>query len=304
MLQRTGPGAGSRKNLALADFVRGRAQRVSAVLRTALSATLRRSPSLKVESAHRRGQFKTKLRAILNYAMLRAFPLMRVVVSKLPSPVKRALGKVLIRLGWTPASSTPPQLEDRTAYSVLSARFGQLRPVHIYRMPEAAARVTMVTDSVNAGSLFGGVGTAMIFCALLAERLGSALRVVTRTERPDRKNLQKILAIHGIPLPPSVEFVHADMSALGRSFDIRKSDIFITTSWWTTCAVKRSIPAEQIVHIIQEDERMFYPHGDDHLLCHESLSDPSVRFIVNSRLLFDHFFGRRLGDNRQKWNVV
>ena len=152
----------------------------------------------------------------------------------------------------------------------------------------------MVTDSVNAGSLFGGVGTAMIFCALLARRLGSPLRVVTRTERPDRKNLQKILAIHGIPLPPSIEFVHADMSALGRSFDIRKSDIFITTSWWTTCAVKRSIPAEQIVHIVQEDERMFYPHGDDHLLCHELLSDPSVRFIVNSRLLFDHFLAEGL----------
>jgi hypothetical protein len=289
--------------LALADLVRGRAPRLSAVLRTARLATLRRSPSQKALAAHRHGQLKAKLRAILTSAMRRAFPLMRVVVLRLPSPVKRALRKALIRLGWTPAPPTPSQLEertaqledrtaqleDRTAYSVLSARFGQLRPIHIYRMPETAPRVTMVTDSVNAGSLFGGVGTAMIFCALLARRLGSPLRVVTRTERPDRKNLRKILAIHGIPLPSSVEFAHADMSALGRSLDIRKSDIFVTTSWWTTCAVKRSIPAEQIVHIIQEDERMFYPYGDDHLLCHESLSDPRLRFIVNSRLLFDHF---------------
>ena len=289
MLQRTGPGAGSRKDLALADFVHSRARRVSAVLRTARSATLRRIPSQKAQATARRGRFKTALRATLNYAMLRAFPLARVVAPKLPSPVKQALRNALIRLGWAPVSSAPPRLEDRTAYTVLSARFSQLRPIHIYRMPETAPRVTMVTDSVNSGSLFGGVGTAMIFCALLARRLGSPLRVVTRTERPDRSNLQKILTIHGAPLPSSVEFVQADASALGRSLDVRKSDVFVTTSWWTTCAVKRSIPAEQIVHIIQEDERMFYPHGDDHLLCHESLSDPRVRFIVNSRLLFDHF---------------
>jgi hypothetical protein len=186
-------------------------------------------------------------------------------------------------------SNPPPQLEEHTVYDVLNARFGQLKPIHIYRMPETEARVTMVTDSINAGSLYGGVGTAMIFCALLASRLGSSLRVVTRTQRPDRKNLQKILAIHGVPLPPSVEFVHADVGALGRSLDVRKSDIFVTTSWWTTRAVERSIPAEQIVHIIQEDERMFYPYGDDHLLCHESLSNPSLRFVVNSRLLFEHF---------------
>jgi hypothetical protein len=156
-------------------------------------------------------------------------------------------------------------------------------------MPETAPRVTMVTDSINVGSLYGGIGTAMIFSASLANRLASPLRVVTRRERPGRTNLQKILTIHGAPLPPSVEFVHADVSALGRSLAIRESDIFITTSWWTTCAVKRSVPAEQIVHIVQEDERMFYPYGDDHLLCQESLSDPRLRFIVNSQLLFDHF---------------
>ena len=185
-------------------------------------------------------------------------------------------------------------MEDRTTYNVLSARFSELKPIHIYRMHETAPRVTMVTDSVNAGSLFGGVGTAMIFCALLANQLASPLRVVTRRERPDKTNLQNILTIHGAPLPPNIEFAHTDVSELGRSLDIRKSDIFITTSWWTTCAVKRSVPAEQIVHIVQEDERMFYPYGDDHLLCQESLSDPCLRYVVNSRLLFDHFAAEKL----------
>src|ERR1700683_5253578 len=291
MLRRVGPGAGSRKNSAPTDLVRGRARIIGAVLRTARSATPRRIPS---PTAHQPGKLKAKLRAILNSAMRRAFPLMRVAVLRLPSPVKRTLRTALKRLGWTAAPSAPPQLEDRTTYNVLSARFSELKPIHIYRMHETAPRVTMVTDSVNAGSLFGGVGTAMIFCALLANQLASPLRVVTRRERPDKTNLQNILTIHGAPLPPNIEFAHTDVSELGRSLDIRKSDIFITTSWWTTCAVKRSVPAEQIVHIVQEDERMFYPYGDDHLLCQESLSDPCLRYVVNSRLLFDHFAAEKL----------
>jgi O-antigen biosynthesis protein len=278
-----------RKDLALANLVNDRARRVSAVLQTIQFAAPCRVQSANVHAKYRRGQFKVAFRAVLNSAIRRAYPLMRVSFSKLPAPAKQVLHGAVRRLGWTAALSMPPHLAERTPYNVLSARFAQLNPIHVYRMPETASRVTMVTDSVNAGSLYGGVETAMIFCALLAGRLNSSLRVVTRTERPDRRNLQKILAIHGVPLPPSVEFVHADVGALGHSLDIRKSDIFVSTSWWTTCAIKRSIPAEQIVQMIQEDERMFYPYGDERLLCHEALSDPSLRFIVNSRLLFEHF---------------
>src|SRR3712207_8969189 len=49
--------------------------------------------------------------------------------------------------------------------------------------------VTLVTDSINAGSLFGGVGTAMVLGALLARRLDADLRLVTLTEPPEAGNL-------------------------------------------------------------------------------------------------------------------
>jgi hypothetical protein len=72
--------------------------------------------------------------------MRHAFPLMRVAVSKLPSPANRALRAALKRLGWTAGPSAPPQLEDRTTYNTLSTRFSQLKPIHIYRMPETAPK--------------------------------------------------------------------------------------------------------------------------------------------------------------------
>jgi hypothetical protein len=54
MLQRTGPGAGPRKNLALADLVRGRARNVSAALGTARVAKHHRIPSQKASATHQR----------------------------------------------------------------------------------------------------------------------------------------------------------------------------------------------------------------------------------------------------------
>ena len=33
---------------------------------------------------------------------------------------------------------------------------------------------------------------------------------------------------------------------------------------------------------------MFYPYGDDRLRCSEMLSDSDIRFVVNSKMLFDH----------------
>ncbi len=52
MVERTGPGAGSRKNLALADLIRDRARRLGAALRTAGAAKQRRIPSQKMSAAH------------------------------------------------------------------------------------------------------------------------------------------------------------------------------------------------------------------------------------------------------------
>ena len=46
---------------------------------------------------------------------------------------------------------------------------------------------------------------------------------------------------------------------------------------------------EQILYLLQEDERMFYPRGDERLLCAEVLASESIRFVINSEMLFQHF---------------
>ena len=180
---------------------------------------------------------------------------------------------------------TPPPLD-----SILSAHFGHLAPLPVYAAPHHRRRVTIVTDSINAGSLYGGVGTALLLGVLTAKRLDADLRLITRTERADMGNIEPVLRVHGLSWTGEIESLFVPRAGLagGRDVPVSDTDILLTTSWWTTWPAREAAPARQIVYLLQEDERMFYPFGDDQLRCSETLSDPDVFTVVNSHLLLDH----------------
>lgn len=179
--------------------------------------------------------------------------------------------------GWVSAA----ELAAKQAQQCTALRLFSVPPV-------ALPRISVVTDSINRGSLFGGVGTAIILACLLARARGASLRIVTRTERAQPSNLASILSIYGIELEHEVEFSFAPFYDDKYQIDIRDKELFITTSWWTTAATLASVPHESIVYLLQEDERMFYPHGDEHLRCSRVLRNPDIRFAINTHLLFDH----------------
>lgn len=197
--------------------------------------------------------------------------------------------------GWTTQPKTTiARGQVRDVGMILSSRFSQLRPLRVFPAAGAAPRVTVVTDSINAGSLYGGVGTSLILGTLLANRLGAALRIATRAEAAQSENFGHVLRAHAIAMPSHVEFISAS-PADSDALDLHGGDLFLTTSWWTTATTLQSVSAKQIVYLIQEDERMFYPHGDDHLRAAEVLSDERLRFVINSELLCDHFRNTGLG---------
>ena len=180
--------------------------------------------------------------------------------------------------------------QTATLDDVLHEQFLQLRPLRTVRLTRhGGRRVTLLTDSVSPGSLFGGVGTAVLLCTELAKRLGSRLRIVTETVPPTPGSVGSVLTAHGIDCQQEIEFCYAPRGDLDRGeVALDSGDLFVTTAWWTTWNARQSVPAWQILYLLQEDERMFYPHGDLHLRCNEVLADPDLRFVVNSRLLFEH----------------
>jgi len=173
-----------------------------------------------------------------------------------------------------------------------------LSPLRVFATPGIPApRLTLVTDSVSSGSLYGGVGTAVLFAASLAERLGASLRVVTQTQRAEPSNVGVVLRANGLSFARNIEFTFADRAAEStEEIDSHPLDLFLTTSWWGTWNALQAIPPERIIYFLQEDERMFYPHGDKHLMCTELLRTKGLRFVVNSKLLYDHFAAEGFSD--------
>ncbi|MDN7509520.1 class I SAM-dependent methyltransferase [Burkholderia multivorans] len=184
----------------------------------------------------------------------------------------------------TPQPFTPSVI---CADELIADHFNNTRPLRIYPVPGEPRRVTMVTDSISPGSLFGGVGTAIVFATSLAKRLGAKLRLVTRTEVADPTAFGTILKLNEIDWNDNIEFIFSPPKD-GYAVPIGDDEIFVTTSWWTTRSVRQVCAPSQIVYLLQEDERMFYSFGDERLRCAETLSDPDITIVVNSKILFNH----------------
>jgi SAM-dependent methyltransferase len=185
-----------------------------------------------------------------------------------------------------PASSGAPSVDELKDRS-----FPLLRPLAVFPVPlpdDGRRRLTIVTDSLSPGSLFGGVGTAMIVGAMLAERLDASLRIVTRTQAPDPTAVATVLRAHAIRWEENVEFGFSSLASDGNAIAVHAGDLFLTTSWWSTWAALRSVDPASIVYLLQEDERLFYPSGDEQLLCSEVLADERIRFLINTEMLHDH----------------
>ena len=182
-----------------------------------------------------------------------------------------------------------PQPEKVPTYDELfKKRFGALEPLRTYEAPHHGPRVTIVTDSINSGRFHGGVATAIVLGALLARRFDAGLRLVTRTEPPVAENIGMILRTHGVPWPGNVECLYSPPGSGGRDVPMSREDLFLTTSWRTTRATRKAVPPARIVYMVGGDERMFYPRGDEYLLCAETLADTDISYAVNSEILFRH----------------
>jgi len=175
-----------------------------------------------------------------------------------------------------------------SADALVEGRFGQLRELEVVRVSGKGRRINLVTDSVNSGSLFGGVGTALILSVLRANQTGARLRIVTRTEAPDPRGIRRVLSANAIMPALNPELVFIPVTGSDAFLDVHDGDEFITTSWWITYSTLRSIAPARVTYLLQEDERMFYPHGDDWVRCRETLSRSDIRFLINTRLLFEH----------------
>jgi hypothetical protein len=211
-----------------------------------------------------------------------AVQVLQLILTKLAQKLQRPADQLL--------DLAPGSNSARSVAEISHARFNLLAPLcTCFLQGHQTCRVSIVTDSVSSSSLFGGVGTALIFGALLANKRNAQLRIITRTERARPENVEHVLSLYGIELAQEIQFKFAAFYDQKYEIDMIVDELLITTSWWTTAAALPSVPNENILYLLQEDERMFYPFGDDRLRCETILHNRDIRFLINTKLLFDHF---------------
>ena len=181
-------------------------------------------------------------------------------------------------------------LPGGTARSSIRTYSKAWAPLPVFADPRAPPTLTMVTDIIAPESVFGGVGTAMVIGAVAARRIGARLRVATRHAPPDPAAFGHVLKANRIKWEGATDFAHIPLAG-DRPLAVGGGDIVLTTSWWTTRSALGSIDPSRILYLLQEDERMFYPFGDERLRCAETLSEPTLRTLINTKMLFDHLVG-------------
>jgi hypothetical protein len=156
----------------------------------------------------------------------------------------------------------------------------------------------LITDSLASNSFFGGVSTSLILANLLSKELGFTLRIVTRTSLTNPKVVQDFFREMELPLDSDFELFHLGTTSKDQ-LPISKEDIFLTTSWWTTEHVLSAVPSSQIIYLLQEDERIFYPAGRDYLRAQMVMNNPEIAVVVNTQNLQHYLIASGLQNLRQ-----
>lgn len=181
--------------------------------------------------------------------------------------------------------------------------FPHLRSLRTVELSKPEYRINLITDSINKGSLYGGVATAIIFAVLLAKKNYYQLRIITRTEKAEKENIETILQANNITFNNYIECIFAHTLDDDWVIEDSPTDYYITTSWWTTHCTLKTIPPERIIYLLQEDERMFYPYGIDYFQCQQILSNQQIKFVINNQLLYQSLIASGL-DNIAKNGLV
>jgi hypothetical protein len=173
-----------------------------------------------------------------------------------------------------------------------------LHEYNVVMSSDRRPRVSLVIPDISAGSAFGGVTTSLDFLFALGKRSDADIRIVLDdfTKGIDRSVVDKRALSAGLN-PEDIEI--RPRNALTPTLEIRKNDIFLSHSWWTTLNINTVRPVQAaafscairpIIPLIQDYEPQFYIFSATHMMARLAFDMPSPYWAVfNSRELMDYF---------------
>lgn len=198
--------------------------------------------------------------------------------------------------GWSPrgharrSGATGNVKTPVSAMELFERTFPDLAPLGLYPdpSPAPAARLTLLTDSLAPADLRHGDVAAVLFAASLAKLKGLDLRIVTRSAPPKPSLIGALLTAQGVSYPGNIAFDYAPARRDARRLAVSADELLLTTSWRTTWSALKSFSPSRMIYLVQDDECLRYPAGDEQLRCREILCDARLGFIVQTAMLRDH----------------
>ncbi len=151
------------------------------------------------------------------------------------------------------------------------------------------AKVALVVPSLTSRGFYGGVATALIFAAKLAERHHMPLRIIQTSETGDGRGLEQFFTANGIAIDAaSVELI--DISARRYNIygylDMRPDDIFIVSAWWDAQLIEQLPLTHKFIYLIQDFEPIFYANGDMAVLAENTYRTNRFIPVCNTELMY------------------
>lgn len=224
----------------------------------------------------------------------------KVFKSLRESGLRTTLQKVKAHMTGTSILVTQPPPMSNSIVSGISLKDGNLIPVtgnpvdaiDTIVINESVRRLNVVTDTIDAGSLLGGVATALIVATQFANQYDYELRIITRNTDVNPLDYENMMRISGIDTARKVSF-YSDYDRFHQTpsfkLELSETDIFFATSWWSAQAIMKTTLHHRFFYIIQEVETFFYNYGDERMLCDTTMRSDQIDFIVNSGYLFKFF---------------
>ena len=166
-------------------------------------------------------------------------------------------------------------------------------PIPVVITTEKIKRLNLVTDTIEPGSLLGGVATALIVATVFCEKNDYELRIITRTAPASAVNYKRVIEQNQLKAPKKVTFFsdYGDHRGFEAKYkmDISEEDIFFATSWWSAESIRKTTLRPRFFYIIQEVETFFYNYCGERLLCEKVMQNQNIDFIINSHYLDEYF---------------
>ena len=183
------------------------------------------------------------------------------------------------------------------------AALPETAPIRAYPSRNRRPRLNLLINTINPHQAYGGVATALSQFSLWADALGEEFdrRIVVVDAAVETQTYRSFPEYAPLPYAPTLD---EDASVIvdatvrrGGALDLRETDIFIATAWWTE-GMARAMNADRkrffgrsapLVYLIQDDEPYFSPWGSRFVLTRETYFRPAdevVIPVINSEELF------------------